>query len=97
MIDWNLLSNFIIKFWSWKTLVRYNVLQLKRRWRKKYIKNYIEVWIPHFGLCECVSHSNGELAFWFGKIDLIDKKNDLESQLIFVLFLKGKQNKKEKP
>ena len=24
-------------------------------------------------------------------------KNDLESPLIFVLFLKGKQNKKEKP
>ena len=25
------------------------------------------------------------------------KRNDLESPLIFVLFLKGKQNKKEKP
>ena len=31
------------------------------------------------------------------KNDLIGLKNDLESPLIFVLFLKGKQNKKEKP
>ena len=40
---------------------------------------------------------DGELDFclkiWF----LLIKKNDLESPLIFVLFLKGKQNKKEKP
>ena len=28
---------------------------------------------------------------------LFIKKNELESPLIFVLFLKGKQNKKEKP
>ena len=41
---------------------------------------------------------NGELDFylknWFY---LLFEKNDLESPLIFVLFLKGKQNKKEKP
>ena len=40
---------------------------------------------------------NGELDFylknWFY---LLFEKNDLESPLIFVLFLKGKQNKKEK-
>ena len=41
---------------------------------------------------------DGKLDFlilknWF----LLIKKNDLESPLIFVLFLKGKQNKKEKP
>ena len=34
----------------------------------------------------------------FEKLIFIDYlKNDLESPLIFVLFLKGKQNKKEKP
>ena len=33
------------------------------------------------------------LKNWFYLI----KKTDLESPLIFVLFLKGKQNKKEKP
>ena len=33
------------------------------------------------------------LKIWFYLI----KKTDLESPLIFVLFLKGKQNKKEKP
>ena len=31
------------------------------------------------------------------KMILFIKKNDLESLLIFVLFLKGKQNKKENP
>ena len=41
---------------------------------------------------------DGELDFYL-KNDflLIKKKNDLEAPLIFVLFLKGKQNKKEKP
>ena len=41
---------------------------------------------------------DGELDFFIWKIDLsLIKKNDLESPLIFVFFLKGKQNKKEKP
>ena len=40
---------------------------------------------------------NGELDFYFKKLIFILFKNDLESPLIFVLFLKGKQNKKEKP
>ena len=41
---------------------------------------------------------DGELDFYFEKLIFIDYlKNDLESPLIFVLFLKGKQNKKEKP
>ena len=36
--------------------------------------------------------------FLFRKIDFyLLFENDLESPLIFVLFLKGKQNKKEKP
>ena len=36
-----------------------------------------------------------ELAFYFEKWFIDCLKNDLESPLIFVLFLKGKQNKKE--
>ena len=42
---------------------------------------------------------DGELDFYFiWKIDFYWLlENDLESPLIFVLFLKGKQNKKEKP
>ena len=40
---------------------------------------------------QCVSHSNGKLDFYFEKNDLyLIKKNDLESPLIFVLFLKSK-------
>ena len=51
---------------------------------------------PAFRLLEYVSHSNGELDFHL-KIDFYLLENDLESPLIFVLFLNGKQNKKEKP
>ena len=41
---------------------------------------------------------DGELDFYFENlIHLFLKKIDLESPLIFVLFLEGKQNKKEKP
>ena len=40
---------------------------------------------------------DGETRFLFEKIWFYLFKNDLESPLIFVLFLKGKQNKKEKP
>ena len=41
---------------------------------------------------------DGKLDLYFEKNDfLLIKKNDLESPLIFVLFLKGKQNKKENP
>ena len=35
--------------------------------------------------------------FYFEKMILSIKKNDLESPLIFILFKKGKQNKKENP
>ena len=45
----------------------------------------------------CVSHLMASLIYYFEKRFLLIKKNDLESPLIFVLFLKGKQNKKEKP
>ena len=38
---------------------------------------------------------DGELAFYLRIIYFLE--NDLESPLIFVLFLKGKQNKKENP
>ena len=41
---------------------------------------------------------DGELDFDFEKLIFYWLfENDLESSLIFVLFLKGKQNKKEKP
>ena len=40
---------------------------------------------------------DGELDFYFEKLIYWLFENDLESPLIFVLFLKGKQNKKEKP
>ena len=40
---------------------------------------------------------DGETRFLFENIEFYLFKNDLESPLIFVLFLKGKQNKKEKP
>ena len=46
--------------------------------------------LMHFSL-------DDELDFYFEKLIFIDYENDLESPLIFVLFLKGKQNKKEKP
>ena len=39
---------------------------------------------------------DGELAFYLEKIYFF-LENDLELPLIFVLFLKGKQNKKESP
>ena len=58
-------------------------------------KTYISV-DPAFS-AQCVSHSNGELDSYLKKLILLLKKIDLESPLIFVLFLKGKQNKKEKP
>ena len=51
------------------------------------------MWIPHF--CTCF-HSNGELVFLFEK-RFIFLENDLKLLFIFVLFLKGKQNKKENP
>ena len=53
------------------------------------------LWTPHFG--SCVSHSKASSIFIFEKMIYWLFENDLESPLIFVLFLKGKQNKKEKP
>ena len=40
---------------------------------------------------------DGELEFYLKNDFYWLFENDLESPLIFVLFLKGKQNKKEKP
>ena len=55
---------------------------------------YAILWTPHF--VSCVSHSKASsILIW--KMILFIKKNDLESPLIFVLFLKSKQNKKENP
>ena len=51
--------------------------------------------LPFFGPC-ISTHAlplDGELAFYLKKIYFLE--NDLELSLIFVLFLKGKQNKKE--
>ena len=45
----------------------------------------------------CIFHSMVSSIFIWKNWFLLIKKNDLESPLIFVLFLKGKQNKKEKP
>ena len=45
----------------------------------------------------CVYHSMGNSIFIWKIYFYLIKKNDLESPLIFILFLKGKQNKKEKP
>ena len=42
-------------------------------------------------------HTRWQARFLIWKIDFIWLKIDLESPLIFVLFLKGKQNKKENP
>ena len=54
------------------------------------------MWTPYFRLMRFPL--DDELDFYFIlKNDLFIKKNDLESPLIFVLFLKGKQNKKENP
>ena len=43
------------------------------------------------------SHSNGETCFFIYLVKNMFFRKDLESPLIFVLFLKGKQNKKENP
>ena len=65
-------------------------------------RGYFVGWMivdPAFRLARMRFPLDGELDYlfilknWF----LLIKKNDLESPLIFVLFLKGKQNKKEKP
>ena len=55
------------------------------------------LWTPHFGSMRFPLEWRARFLF-FEKLIFIDYlKNDLESPLIFVLFLKGKQNKKEKP
>ena len=49
---------------------------------------------PAFRLNAFPTRMASSIFIW--KIDLLIK-NDLESPLIFIWFLKGKQNKKEKP
>ena len=51
------------------------------------------MWTPHFG--SRVFHSMTNLILFEKQFYLLE--NDLESPLIFVLFLKGKQNKKVNP
>ena len=53
------------------------------------------LWTPHFRLMRFPL--DGELDFYLKIWYYLLFENDLESPLIFVLFLKGKQNKKEKP
>ena len=69
-----------------KTEISMYVFTLCERDQRKWIID--KVWTPHFG--SCVSHSMASSIFTW-KFDLLIK-NDLESPLIFVLFLKGKQN-----
>ena len=53
---------------------------------------------PRISIARCVSHSMANSIFIWKKNDFYWLfENDLELPLIFVLFLKGKQNKKEKP
>ena len=54
------------------------------------LKLFNLLWTPHFRLAQCVSHSMASSIFIW-KIDFywLFEKNDLESPLIFVLFLKG--------
>ena len=47
--------------------------------------------------CSIHAHSVAKLVFYLCGEDLIFFKKDLESPLIFVLFFKGKQSKKENP
>ena len=73
-------------------------LERKRKWKWKRRKKYRASVDPAFRSLECVSHSMASSIFIIWKIDFYWLfENDLESPLIFVLFLKGKQNKKEKP
>ena len=51
----------------------------------------------HKNFGSCVLHSMASSIFIWKFDFILIKKNDLESSLIVVLFLKGKQNKKEKP
>ena len=55
----------------------------------------MKLWTPHFRLMRFPL--DGELDFYLKIWYYLLFENDLESPLIFVLFLKGKQNKKEKP
>ena len=57
---------------------------------------FYTLWTPHFGSMRFPF--DGELDFFYLKILILwIRENDLESPFIFVLFLKGKQNEKEKP
>ena len=57
----------------------------------------INVWTPHFGSMRFPLEWRARFLVLKKLIFYLIKKTDLESSLIFVLFLKGKQNKKEKP
>ena len=49
--------------------------------------DFRKLWTPHFG--SCVSHSMASSIFILKNDFILIKKNNLESPLIFVLFLKG--------
>ena len=63
--------------------------------KKKFPSGVAILWTPHFGSMRFPL--DGELDFYLKKWLDLSFENDLESPLIFVLFSKGKQNKKEKP
>ena len=80
---------------QWKVLMWYVIFILKQ-WYQFFIYllfTRIPLWTPHFG--SCIS-TRWRARFLFEKW-FIDYENDVKSPLIFVLFLKGKQNKKENP
>ena len=54
----------------------------------------ILLWTPYFG--SCAFHVMASSIFILKMIYYYILKNDLGSSFIFVLFLKGKQNKKKK-
>ena len=56
---------------------------------------FIYMWTLYF--CACAPTQWRTRFFIWNKFIYLFLENDLESPLIFVLFLKGKQNKKENP
>ena len=84
---------------KFKKLCYENRIKLEKIVKDTFIKWYNkmkeQVWTPHFGSMRFPL--DGELEFLFENDFYLLKRNDLESPLMFVLFLKGKQNKKENP
>ena len=85
---------------EWKKLVFKWEIREKWGWRLKQIEVDFILWVKMCGPCifsMMHSHSNGETRFFIYLMKNMIFRKDLESPLIFVLFLKIKQNKKENP